>query len=700
MRFHHICLLSLAACMPGLASTHSPAVAAIPAWFEQLPGGSFAARGTEGKVALRGTRAELAFRAAAGYERLEWSLVGASAGTRVLGANQRQARSDYFVGSDRNSWRMNSAHFGQVRLEGAYPGIDVVWYSSGRLLEYDFVVAPGADPSRIAFRISGARPRLTGDGDLEYDLGQVTVRQGRPVAYQIADGARLPVQAAYRLGRSGRVSIDLGAYDRTRKLVIDPVLSYSGYLGGAGIEVATGIAVDSESAVWIAGTSTSDVDSAWVKEPYDTSRNGAKDVFLARIVQTADRGWKLDHWTYLGGGSDDECAGLSMTKDGVLNLGGRTFSNDFPMAGFSHVKENLGNGDLFVARYNPYWEGRDALEYSSYIGTTEADLPLAVAANANGWISIAGYTTAGELPEGALHTALQPSNRGGADGVIYTFNSRGGENETLVMATFFGGEGTDLVNALAMDEAGLVYAAGVTMSWDLPIEGASYQPGYAGGGDAFLTILDPSQSGFDVLKYGTYFGGYSLDVALGMSRTADGLILLAGYTVSDDFPLSIGAYQTMKNGFVDSWAAMVDPRKSGADFLLYSSFLGGSGADVAYAVAQDAAGRLLVAGYTDSFDYPVKNPPVAQSELASATEAFLTAIEPSTGGPAAISYSALFGGRRTDVATAIAIGTDGSTAVAGYTSSPDLTVTGGAGKQNANGLKTSFFFRLDPEVIP
>lgn len=700
MRFNHICLLSLAACIPGLASTPKSAVAALPAWFEQLPEGSFAARGTEGKLALRGARADLAFQAAGGYERLEWSLLGASAGTRVRGAAQRQAKSDYFVGRDRDSWRINSAHFGEVRLEGAYPGIDVVWYASGRLLEYDFVVAPGADPSRIAFRIRGAKARLTAGGDLEYDLGQVTVRQGRPVAFQIAAGARVPVRASYRLGRDGHVSIDLGDYDRNRKLVIDPVLSYSGYLGGAGIEVATGVAVDAEGAVWVAGTSTSDVDSAWVKEPYDTTRNGSKDVFLARIVAAENGGWKLDHWTYLGGGADDECVGLSMSSDGVMNLGGRTYSNDFPMAGYSHVTENLGNGDLFVARYNPLWTGYDALEYTTYIGTAEAEVPLAVAANSNAWISIAGYTTAGELPEGALHTALQPSNRGGADGVIYTFNAHGGSDETLVMATFFGGEGTDLINAMAMDESGKVYAAGVSMSWDLPIEGASYQPVYSGGGDAFLAILDPSQSGFDVLKYATFLGGYSLDVALGMSRTPDGLILLTGYTVSDDFPLSNGAYQTVKNGFVDSWVAMVDPGKSGADFLRYSSFVGGSGTDVAYAVTQDSAGRLLVAGYTDSYDYPVKNPPVSQSELAAGVEAFLTAIDPSKGGLEAIGYSALFGGRLSDVATTIAIGADGSTAVAGYTSSPDLTVTGGAGKQNANGLKTSFFFRLTPDPVP
>ncbi|HNY40653.1 MAG TPA: hypothetical protein PKJ41_09665, partial [Bryobacteraceae bacterium] len=531
MRFNYISLLSLAACIPGLASTPSPAVSAIPAWFEQLPGGSFAARGTEGKLALNGTRAELAFRAAGakdGYERLRWSLLGANPQVRTSGTAARASNTDYFVGTQRSQWRMNSAHYGQVRLEQAYPGIDVVWYASGRLLEYDFVVAAGADPSSIGFRIEGAKAHLTHDGNLEYDLGQVTVRQGRPVAYQIDGSLRQPVEAAYRLSPGGRVSIELGEYDKNRTLVIDPVLSYSGYLGGAGIDIASGVAVDAEGAVWVAGTSTSDVDSAWVKEPYDTARNGSKDVFLARMVPDPSTGWKLDHWTYFGGGSDDECVGLAMTSDGVMNLGGRTYSDDFPMAGYSHQTENLGEGDVFVVRYNPYWQGYDALEYTTYIGTEDAEVPQAVAANSNAWISVSGYTAAGELPEGALTTALQPSNRGGVDGFVYTFNAHGGDGETLLMATFFGGDGTDLANALAMDDAGLVYLAGVSMSWDLPIEGAAYQADYGGEGDAYLAILDPTKSGFDAFKYGTFFGGFSLDVALGMSRTSDGLILLTG----------------------------------------------------------------------------------------------------------------------------------------------------------------------------
>lgn len=702
MRINQFGLFLLWACLPVSASTPSSAAAALPAWFEQLPGGAFAARGTEGKLALNGSTAELAFRAEGardGYERLQWRLLGARP-TQTRGSAVRDARSNYFVGSSRSQWRANSTHFGQVRIEDAYPGIDVVWYASGRLLEYDFVVAPGADPSRIAFRIDGAKPRLNAEGDLEYRLGQVTVRQARPVAFQIAGGVRQPVQADYRIGANGRISIKIAQYDKKKTLIIDPVLSYSGYLGGAGIDIASGVAVDKEGAVWVAGTTTSDVDSAWVKEPYDTTRNGSKDVFLARMVPTGNGGWKLDHWSYFGGGADDECAGLAIAGDGHLALAGRTYSNDFPLAGFSFQTTNQGNGDVFVLRYDPFWEGYDALAYSSYIGTSATDIPQAVASNSKGWISVAGYTEAGVLPEGALTAALQPSNRGGADGFVYTIDTRGAEGQTLLMATYFGGEGTDLINALAMDEDGLVYAAGVSMSWDLPIAGASYQSDYRGGGDAFLTILDPTQSGFDALKYATFFGGWDLDVALGMSRTSDGMILLTGYTTSDDFPLSPGAYQTMKIGFVDAWVAVVDPSKAGSDFVKYSTYLGGSGTEVAYAVAQDSAGRLTVTGYTNSYDYPVKNPPVSQSEQAAGFDAFLTALSMDLNGSQALSYSALFGGRLTDVGTALAAGPDGSTAMVGYTASPDITVSGGAGKQNANGLRTSFFIKLAPDPAP
>ncbi len=703
MRFQHICLLSLAACAQGFASTPSAAVSAIPAWFEELPGGGFSARGTEGHMVLGGTKAKLAFRtgkAAGDVERMEWTLLGANRQTKAHGGALRAATSNYFLGNDRRQWRQGAAHFGEVRVPEAYPGIDVVWYASGRLLEYDFVVAPGADPGPIHFQLQGAHPRLTSDGELEYTLGKVKVRQGRPVAFQTVAGARKPVDARYQLLRDGSVKIRLGRYDKRQTLVIDPVLSYSGYLGGAGIDVAAGVAIDASGAVWVAGTSSSDVDSAWVKEPFDTTRNGARDAFLARLVSDDAQGWKLDQWSYIGGGMDDECAGLAMTSDGVVYLAGRTYSGDFPMAGNSHQTENKGNGDVFVVRYNPVWSGVDALEYSTYLGTTAAEEPQAVAANAKGWATVAGYTSAGTLPEGALNSPLQPSNRGGSDAFVFTFDTRGAAGKTLLMATLFGGYGTDIANAVEMDESGRVYAAGVTMSADLPLEGPSYQADYRENGDAFLVILDPAQSAFDQLKYATFFGGSNLDVALGMKRTADGLIWLTGYTVSDDFPLSPGAFQTIKKGYVDAWVAAVDPSKAGAGFVRYSSYLGGAGTDIGYAVTQGPDGKVTVGGYSNSFDYPVKNPPVSQSLDARGVDGFITSIDPAVAGAGALSYSALFGGKGSEVVTALATGANGATAIAGYTTSTDLPVSKPGGKPNAAGLQTSFFILLNPDRKP
>lgn len=703
MAIKHFCLLTLAACTPGFASApHSPA-SSIPSWFEQLPGGAFAARGAEGHLLLNGTKAKLGFQtgdAALPVARMEWSLLGANKSAAAQGGARRAARTDYFVGSDRSVWRPNAAHFGEVRVPGAYDGIDVVWYASGRLLEYDFVVAPGADPKAIRFQLLGSSPQLTPEGDLEYRVGPVRVRQGRPVAYQIVAGARRSVEASYSLMKDGSVKFKVGKYDRSETLVIDPVLSYSGYLGGTGIDIASGIALDSAGAVWVAGTSTSDVDSAWVVEPFNTVRSGSKDAFLARMVPDAERGWKLDYWSYIGGGADDECVGLAMAPGNIMYLAGRTYSSDFPLAGLSHQTENKGEGDVFLLRYNPVWEGAAALEYSTYIGTTAAEIPLAVAANSHGWATVAGYTLGGDLPSGAMGSALQPSNRGGADGFVYTFNTRGPKDETLPMATFFGGNGTDLINGVAMDENGYVYLTGLTMSWDLPLEGASYQADYHDNGDAFLAILDSRQSGFDVLKYGTFLGGFGLDVALGMHRAADGTIWLTGYTTSDEMPVTPGAHQLSKRGFVDAWVAAVDPSKSGVEFVKYLSYIGGDGTDIAYGVAVDGDNNVTLVGYSNSDDYPIKNPPVAQSEQARGFNAFITSLNTSEPGLAALRYSAFFGGRGTDNAVAVNVSPEGATAVAGHATSPDLTISGGPGKQNAAGLRTSFFIKLNSDPKP
>jgi hypothetical protein len=703
MRSFELCLLTFAACLPGFAAKPSAAAAAIPAWFEELPGGVYAARGTDGQMALKGPEARLAFRTGPGaneVERLGWKLIGANPDAPASGGAKREAKSDYFTGRDRSQWRFGAPHFGEVRVTGAYRGIDVVWYASGRLLEYDFVVAPGADPKAIRFQLEGAKAKLTGDGGLEYSLGGVKVKQERPVAYQVAGGTRKPVDANYRLLKDGSVRIQLGAYDRNSELVIDPVLSYSGYLGGTGNDVATGVAIDAAGAVWVAGTTTSDVSSDWVRPPFDSDRNGGKDAFLARMVPDAARGWKLDHYTYIGGSDEDNCAAITMAPDGIIYMAGMTYSLDFPLAGNAHQTENKGDAEAFVVRYNPLWEGAFALEYASYLGTTAGEFPTAVAANLKGMVAVVGWTEGGELPAGALNGALQPSNRGGADAFVYTFDTNAEAGSTLLNTTLFGGNSTDIANAAAMDEDGRVYIAGVTMSSDLPLEGGSYQAFNYGNGDGFLAIIDPKQASFDGFKYATYYGGSELDVTMGMKLSKDGTLLLTGYTVSDDFPRSTGAFQTIKNGYVDAWVSKLDPKQGGAAFVQYSSLIGGVGTDVGYAIEEDASGSVTIAGYTDSYDYPVKNPPIAESAAASGMDGFVTSLNLAKTGAEAINYSALYGGRGIDVITAIDIAADGGIALAGYSTSKDLVVTAGGAKPNAAGLKTSFFVRLAPDPKP
>lgn len=691
------------ACLPAFTKTQ-PALDQLPAWFEPAPaGGAFVARGAQAQFYFTGPEARLRFAPGPGRPaaQLTWRLVGAADSPELEPEQAKPGRSNYFQGRDRAQWRMSVPHYGRVAARDVYPGIDVAWYAQGRLLEYDFVVAPGADPGAIRVRVDGGNaPRLEESGDLVYEVGGVEVRKHRPVVYQTGkDGARKPVEASYRLLADGSVGFRLGVYDRSLALVIDPLFSYAGFLGGTRLDIARAVVVDPEDGgLWIAGSSQSDLDLPEETVTVQRRFGGSVDAFLAKVVPAEGGGGEVVYWTYFGGSGNDEATAMSLGPDGAFVLTGNTNSLDFPPAGNAWRVDNPQlDFEAFVIRFDPRIEGEFAMTYSSYFGGPKREFPQTVAADGAGRIVIAGYSNSGELPKGDA-TGLQPSNRGGQDIFFALFDVYAPTAEqTLVKASFLGGDSTDIANFSAFDAQGRIVLAGVTMSSDFPLAGPSYQSERQGFSSGFIAIIDPSLSGLDQLVYGTYLGGAGLDAITNGYLGADGRLWVTGYTNSSDLPVTPGAAQPFRAGLMDAFLMIVDPAQAGAEFIRYGTFFGGSNAEVPYALAVNpATGLAIIGGYSSSNDFPVRDTPVLPPSSVQVFEAFFVGIDTTATGPGAIRFASQYGGKGRDVTYGAAFGPGGAIALAGSTSSDDLPTASPAGKLSGAGLETGWYLRLLP----
>ncbi len=677
-----------------LAATAFPApqiLDRVPAWFEARQE-RFVARGARYGLTLGREGATLSL---SGSQRVRIALAGGNPKARLEAIEPLAARTDYFLGARPERWRRDVQHYGRVRYREAYPGVDLVYYASGRQLEYDFVVAPGADPAAIRVRFQGARGvRLEGDGTLTVEAGGSNLRQPPPHAYQEIDGVRVAREARYQVARGGEVRFALGSYDRTKPLVIDPVLVYAGYLGGAGGGVARAVAVDRNGDVWVTGASASPVDRPAGTDPFQSEVKGQRDVFVAKLRVGADGSASLLYWTFLGGSQDDEATAIAVDSNtGSVYLTGWTSSTDFPLAGGSSQSANGGERDAFVVWLKPSDGGKAALWYSSYFGGAAVDVGTGAAVDPRGAVVIVGYTQSTEIA-GIGGSSLQQSNRGGLEAFIARFRPGAPQGQSLEYATFLGSGGSDAATCVALDAQGRIWLAGYTTSDNFPVTDGAWQDSPRSLGDAFLARLDLTRPGLDALDYATYLGGGALDVAESLALDADGSVWVAGYTLSTDFPTTPGAYRTTPAGSVDAFVTRLDFSQPRAQALRYSTYLGGSDGDICYGLALLGSGRVAVAGYTMSPDFPVTGS-AAQARARSAfPEAFLATLDTAKPGVEALAYSTYFGGAYADVATGLAADAAGNLYVAGYSSSNDLAVTDGSLRQVTASTAVSFVLKV------
>ncbi|MET0622748.1 MAG: SBBP repeat-containing protein, partial [Pyrinomonadaceae bacterium] len=346
------------------------------------------------------------------YVTLRLSLEGANRSPAAEGLEPLPGDSNYFVGRDARAWRTNVPAFARVRYAEVYKGVDLVYYGAQGRLEYDFRLAPGADPRRIRLRFDGARSaRVEEGGDLVLSTDGGEVRQHKPVAYQLVGGERREVAAGYSRTKDGRFGFALGEYDRSLPLVIDPVIVYSTYLGGSGADQGLGVAVDSAGSAYVTGSTASA--NFPVAGGAQASHGGSDDAFVLKLNAS---GSAIVYATYIGGAREDFGQAIAVGADGSAYVAGRTFSANFPVTAGALQTANAGNYDAFAAKLSP--DG-SALVYATYLGGADFDAASALATDAAGNAYLAGRTSsqglAGSQGGARVGDPIQRSTDGAAN---------------------------------------------------------------------------------------------------------------------------------------------------------------------------------------------------------------------------------------------------------------------------------------------
>ena len=555
------------------------------------------------------------------------SLVGANSASDVIGLEELPGKINYFRGNDPSKWLRDVPTFARVRYTGVYPGIDLVYYGVGRDLEYDLVVAPGADPRQIAFQFDGAERVEVDPMTAElvvHAAGGAQLRQGRPVIYQEANGAKRPVAGGFHVN-GGKVGFSVGNYDAAKPLVIDPVIfSYSTYLGGEEDDRAHDVAVDAERNAYVVGTT--DSEEFPLVNAYQTSISGQE----AFVTKFDPEGGALIWSTYLGGTSNPSGDGGEFSCCDIFPFPGCEFGTPpfcFPAD--------------FVSATDFAWPG----------SSDGDDGAFGVAVDPDGNVYVTGITSSRNFPTRdpmQPHISQADGDDDDADSFITKLNAAGNQ---LVFSTYFGGmSGTDVGRGIAVDSSRNVYVAGYTDSYAFPttnpiqpqIDGRSTKDSETPGNyDAYLAKIDASGQ-FRI--YSTFLGGDQRDVALDVAVDGNGSAYVTGWTESTfvaaspaptpdpsatpepspvNFPTSEGAFQETPAGNTgsvrDAFVTKVRMNTAGQPEIEYSTFLGGTDEDVGWGIATGADGTAYVTGYTESAATPTPDPSASPTPDPSAT---------------------------------------------------------------------------------
>jgi hypothetical protein len=510
--------------------------------------------------------------------------VGARANVQPRAAGPQSGTANYFTGSDPEGWRTGVPLFQAIKYANLYPGIDLIYYGNQDRLEYDLVVGPGASWRSIRLAFGGAQKiEIDRQGNLRLQTSSGWVTHGRPAVYQSVQGIRRKVSGQYVFSGGHEVGFDIGAHDPSRPLIIDPTLAFASYLGGSGDDYGNAVAIDSSGCAYVVGETgstnfpTLGPEQAWM--------GGDTDVFVTKWNAA---GTGVVYSTYIGGSNRDAAMGVAVDSAGNAYVTGFTYSGNFPITSGAQRTSFAGASKAFVLKLNASGNG---LIYSTFLGGSGNDYGAGIAVDAAGEAHIAGYTASVDFP--ATTGAFQRYYGGGTnDGFLAKLNAAG---SALIYATYLGGIANDTAAGVALDPSGNIYVTGQTQSTNFPTVNPLQPTGSER--DAFVVKMNASGQ----VIYSTYLGGTGLTSGTAIAADASGNAYVTGSTDAPDFPVTANAYQAVNGGSYDAFVATLNSYGSS---ILGATYLGGSGSDSGYGIALDGTGNVYIAGSTNSINFP------------------------------------------------------------------------------------------------
>ncbi len=615
----------------------------------------------------------------------------ASDATGVHGIGAPGATHNYAQGGERVA---SARSYNRLRYDSIYPGVDVVVRPHDGRIEYDVCLDAGADLSQVAITADGIEGfTIEDDGALVMQTTMGPVRQPAPRTWaEGPDGLVQMVTCRFRVIDEDTWGFEVPEWNGSGRLVIDPELRWSSYLGGSNFDYIMDMESDALGNVTVAGFTTFTGFPTSVGA-YDATFNGSRDVFVSRM--TPD-GTTLLFSTYIGGSNSEEPVGMVLDDDGGVIVTGYTASGNFPTTVGAYDRSFSGGGallgsDAFVFHLD---ENGENLLFSTYLGGSSDETGVAVDVALDGTVFVTGRTSSSDFTTTA--GAFDTTYNGGGPEVGDTFVVRlTADGSDALFSTFLGGAANDNPKDMMLDHAGMPVVVGWTMSPGYPTTPGVHDTVHTGFSDAYITRLLPDGSDVDM---STFLGGVGDDSASALWIDDQARLVVTGTTLSNNFPTTPNAFQSTYGGggfHGDSFVVCLD---YAASTLQYASYLGGSGDDYATCVRSDAAGSFIVAGWTGSADFPL-SPDAVDATLGGSTDAFVALIEVDQ-----LLYSTLMGGNSVDKVTGMSLTPSGEVSLAGWTTSSAFPVTAGSYDETFDGfegfISDAFVARVDVGAQP
>jgi hypothetical protein len=584
---------------------------------------------------------------------------------------------NYLIGNNPSAWLTGIPTYAEIVYKEVYPAIDLRLYGKGGSFAYDFIVHPSGDVQDIRLSIDGAEGLDAAGSELVIHTALGDIKQQSLRIYQQIESRDNDISGSFAMLDCRHYGFRVADYDENRDLIIDPTLLFSTYVGGTSTDAANAVTFDGPGNTYITGTtnSTDFPATAGVLQP---ALRGPGDAFVTKINPA---GTGLVYSTYLGGSGTDIGNGIAVDTQGNAYIAGSTDSTDFPTVA-ALQGTNAGATDAFVTKLNSNGTG---FTYSTYLGGTGADAANAIALN-NGIVFVTGTSASSGFPVSA--GSVQPALAGATDAFVTSLNQAGGGP---VYSTFLGGSGNDQGRGIDVNAEGDAFVTGTTDSTNFPVTVSAFQPTLEGISNGFVTRLNNLAT---MRQYSTYLGGSGTDVLTGIAVDAGDNAFITGYTSSPTYPVTPLAFQSTLDGIPTN--AVITKLNPVGTALIYSTFLGGTGADQANSIALDLAGSAYVTGSTTSTDFPVTSA-AFQPALKGATDSFISELNP---GGTALAYSTFMGGDGNDAGSGIAVDNSGSIYFAGATFSINFPVTAGAYQIALGGPQDAIAGRFTTATAP